>query len=219
MITPCLEWIEHPFDTPIIAANVAILNKQISESTGHREVFDLALPTSWHRFLHNGCLMVPQPTEYIGWYRGTGTICIHEYCVNFGEFRGVAPAKVPYELAQFNIEFSSDLEDLDLRIKKEEDATTSRINILISKVARAYTEWIRIHPFADGNGRTARVLVDWTMARYWQPLILGGRPPIEKDTLVSATTYALQSGDHKLLEIHFRRRLTLARKLGSKQAT
>jgi Fic family protein len=42
--------------------------------------------------------------------------------------------------------------------------------------AWAYAEWIRIHPFANGNGRTARLWVNSIAMRYQLPPFLQLRP-------------------------------------------
>ena len=43
-------------------------------------------------------------------------------------------------------------------------------------VAWAHAEWVRIHPFADGNGRTSRVLANAILVRYGLPPVLALRP-------------------------------------------
>lgn len=51
------------------------------------------------------------------------------------------------------------------------------------------------------------------LARYWQPLILPGRPPPDRDALIAATSPALSeaTATYKPLVNHLRRRLTNAR--------
>ncbi|MFP5345434.1 MAG: Fic family protein [Actinomycetes bacterium] len=37
-------------------------------------------------------------------------------------------------------------------------------------------EWVRIHPFADGTGRTARIWVTWLLLRYGLPTFVTLEP-------------------------------------------
>jgi len=49
--------------------------------------------------------------------------------------------------------------------------------LAIEAVATHDATWLRIHPFTDGNGRAARVLANWMLARYWHPAgTVTGRP-------------------------------------------
>lgn len=42
--------------------------------------------------------------------------------------------------------------------------------------ALAHGEWVRIHPFANGNGRTARTWANWIAARYGLPMFVSVKP-------------------------------------------
>jgi Fic/DOC family len=49
---------------------------------------------------------------------------------------------------------------------------------VIEFAAFAHAEWVRIHPFVNGNGRTARIWANLIMQRYGMPpvLVMGPRP-------------------------------------------
>jgi Fic family protein len=47
---------------------------------------------------------------------------------------------------------------------------------LIRLCALAHGEWVRIHPFANGNGRTARPWANWCGLRYELPPFIRLRP-------------------------------------------
>jgi Fic/DOC family len=44
--------------------------------------------------------------------------------------------------------------------------TRQGISTIIEVAARAHNEWVHIHPFANGNGRTARSWANFVFARY-----------------------------------------------------
>ncbi len=203
-------WQEHPDDTKVIGRNVAFIDLQIEARKGSREPFALDLPLAWHTQLHVGCTHVPVP-QYVGNYRGTPQPYINFCPVMFGSFTGAPATQVATELAAFETSLQRELERLDAAMPEELAATPSRLNLALQVVAVYYATWLRIHPFADGNGRTARLLANWIMARYWQPLIFPGRPPIDRDVLLAATTSAIASHDHRALIRHMRKRLTTAR--------
>lgn len=92
----------------------------------------------------------------------------------FGPFTGSPPGQVAAELAPFWTSLQGALDRLDAAMPDATAATPSRLNMALDTLAKHYATWLRIHPFADGNGRTARVLANWILARYWQPLILPG---------------------------------------------
>ncbi len=203
-------WPEHPDDTKVIARNVARLDAEIQAQPGSREAFTLALPLQWHTQIHAGCTHVPVP-EYVGHYRGSALPHLENCPVFFGPFTGNAAGEVARELSAFENGLQGTLTRLDAALPDAAAATPSRLNVVLEAMASHYATWLRIHPFADGNGRTARILANWVMVRYWQPLILPGRPTLDAGSLHVATTPAIQSKDYRLLVIHLRKRLKGAR--------
>ena len=212
-------WLENPADTPIINANVAQLDATIAATPGGREPFSLDLVREWHRTIQSGTKHVPR-TEYIGGFRGEGSIHLRNYGVEFGvnpatggRFEGAPPLTVPGHLAAFEVEMTAALAKWDAIMPTLADVTLSRLNTVIEEMAVLYARWIRIHPLADGNGRTARVLLNWVMVRYGQPLILPGRPVSDRDGLAAATAPAIPAtaSNIRALVNHLRRRLKAVR--------
>lgn len=212
-------WYEHPDDTAVINANVAQLDLDIATTRGTREPFTLDVVRDWHRRIHQGTKHVPR-AEYIGGFRGEGSIHLLTYTAAFGQdpatgaqFNGAHPATVADHLAAFEQEMVAALAKWDAHIPTLAEATMSRLNVVVEDAASLYATWIRIHPFADGNGRSARVLLNWLMARYGQPLILPGRPVADRDGLVAAMTPAIPAASSNLRPLvnHLRRRLKAAR--------
>lgn len=212
-------WVENPADTPIINANVAQLDATIAAYPGARDAFSLDLAREWHRAIHAGTAHVPR-AEYVGGFRGEGSIHLRNYGVEFGlspatggRFDGAPPLTVAGHLAAFEAEMVAALVRWDAIMPTLAEVSLSRLNTVIEDVAVLYVTWIRIHPFADGNGRTARVLLNWVMVRYGQPLILPGRPVADRDGLVAATAPAVPAATQNVRPLvnHLRRRLKAAR--------
>lgn len=210
---------ENPADTAVINANVAQLDATIAATPGSREAFTIDLFREWHRAIHAGVQHVPRP-EYIGGFRGEGSVHLRNYGVEFGmnrattgRFDGAPPLTVASHLASFESQMIAALARWDAIMPTLADVSLSRLNTVIEDVAALYATWIRIHPFADGNGRTARVLMNWVMVRYGQPLILPGRPVSDRDGLVAATTPAVPAATSNVRPLvnHLRRRLKAAR--------
>jgi hypothetical protein len=95
---------------------------------------------------------------------------IADYIVEFKPFTGSPPRLVAARLKAFETSLQSALARLDAAMPEASAATASGLlNVAIEAVATHYATWLRIHPFADGNGRAARVLANWMLARYWHP--------------------------------------------------
>jgi hypothetical protein len=70
---------------------------------------------------------------------------------------------------------------------------------IVRLCAYAHAEWIRIHPFANGNGRTARILANWLAVRYGLPPFVRIKP--RPDDLIFAGAAALaMRGEHDATE-------------------
>ena len=209
-------WREHPADSMTIANNIATLDATIASSKGSRERFTLDIPRSWHTEIHRDCRHIPIPS-YVGNYRGSDDPFLREYGVRFGPFLGSPPELVQDALDAFAKSLETALSRLDGTMPSPTEATPSRINSAIECVARHYADWLKIHPFADGNGRTARILANWILARYWQPIVLPGRPPVDRAGLIAATTPALALSDYRPLTRYLRTRLVQARRTSTLQ--
>jgi hypothetical protein len=69
--------------------------------------------------------------------------------------------------------------------------------------AWAHGEWIRIHPFVNCNGSTARLWVTFLAARYGMPLVMVGKPrsstphtgPFRDITYTEAANFQMEGSD------------------------
>ena len=67
------------------------------------------------------------------------------------------------------------------------------------------TEWVRIHPFANGNGRTARLWANYVLMRYGLPPVVRLRP--RPDGGYGAAGAAAMAGDWEPTAAVFRKLL------------
>ena len=68
------------------------------------------------------------------------------------------------------------MEALDCLIKPAQDMSADELAAVINLCAWVHSEWVRIHPFANGNGRTARLWADAIAMRYDLPPFVRLRP-------------------------------------------
>jgi Fic/DOC family len=61
-------------------------------------------------------------------------------------------------------------------IPPDAERNADQLNMVVEVCAWAHSEWVRIHPFANGNGRTARLWVNSIASRYGLPPFLRLRP-------------------------------------------
>jgi Fic family protein len=70
--------------------------------------------------------------------------------------------------------------------------------VLITLCAYTHGEWVRIHPFANGNGRTARLWANWCALRYGVPPFVRLKPRPEGNLYPTASALSMQ-GDHQAM--------------------
>ncbi len=93
-----------------------------------------------------------------------------------GSHEGALPGDVARKVAAFQRTVQAAVAALDERYPRGQDLDEDGLAAVIDVCAWAHAEWIRIHPFANGNGRTARVWVNALLMRYGLPPVLRLRP-------------------------------------------
>ena len=180
----------------------------------------LELARAWHRSTLEGVAL--EEPDVAGGFRGEGspTSRLRTYEVVVG--RGVIGANlacVPHtevsnELMRFARQLTAKLKRLEDRIPLRGDigVTSHGETATLKCAAWIHGEWIRIHPFADGNGRTARIWCNWILLRFGQPPLVGLRPrpegrPHGGQTLYDAAAIQSMAGSHFLMEVYLREEL------------
>lgn len=148
--------------------------------------------------------LVPHP-DYLGNFRDLDEVpyCLREYDVRIGTHLGVHHTEVLEAVDDFVGEFQSRVETLDARWNNIQEKPSERdVDSVVTLAAWAHGEWVRIHPFANGNGRTARLWANYVFVRYSFGPILAVRPrPGHPYELAARQS---MKGDHTAMEKLFR---------------
>ena len=160
-----------------LAANLRGIALEIKLEAPARLPATSAMAQDWHRRAFAG-MALPVP-YYAGEIRDTDAAFpeLVGYEVEVGGVRGVPAADVPGALRTFESGVRSALAALDPVITAgTKPGTVAELDAALRIAAIAHGEWTRIHPFANGNGRIARLWANWVAARYGLPLFVRLRP-------------------------------------------
>jgi fido (protein-threonine AMPylation protein) len=160
-----------------LAANLRGIALEIKHAAPARLPATTAMAQEWHRRAF-AAMALPVP-YYAGEFRDTDSAFpeLIGYEVEVGGARGVPSADVPAALRTFESGMRSALAALDPVITiGATPATVAELDAALRIAAIAHGEWTRIHPFANGNGRIARLWANWVTTRYGLPLFVRLRP-------------------------------------------
>jgi Fic/DOC family len=87
------------------------------------------------------------------------------------------------------------LASLDAAVPVGAAVGQAELMAVLRLMALVHGEWVRIHPFANGNGRTARVWANWTALRYGLPAFVRLKPR-PAHLLYAGAAAASMRGDH-----------------------
>jgi len=187
-----------PGSEPQITANILALGPQFQSDATSRPVPTIAQAQDWHRAVYAG-VQLPEP-YYAGEIRDSdpGFPELVGYEVRVGGLPGTPSQDVPAELAQLEIRIRAACAILDAAIPvgdlPPDDAT---LHGVLTTCGNVHGEWIRIHPFANGNGRTARLWTLWIGLRYRLPPFIVVKPRPAGQLSADAAAASMR-GDHRL---------------------
>jgi hypothetical protein len=182
-----------------IASNIRAVGTQIYANAPRRERPSFETAQDWHRAVYAG---VPLPVPYYaGEIRDSDRRFpeLIDYEVQVGRLRGVPASQVPAELELLQTRARNAVVGPDAAMPVGRPPTTlPELRAALLLAANLHGEWVRIHPFANGNGRIARLWVIWVAARYSLPPFIRLKPrpaglPYETAALAS------MSGQHSLM--------------------
>ncbi|MCV2488264.1 Fic family protein [Geodermatophilus sp. YIM 151500] len=156
----------------------------LQAAAGGRALPTLADALGWHSRLYAGC-RVPVP-GYVGHLRGDPRVpelVDHEVGVGppladgLPERVGVWSTQVDAEIADLIPKIHAGLQYLDdLLPVGQRPRSVDHLHDVVALAAVVHGEWVRIHPFANGNGRTARTWAAAIALRYSLPVFITSKP-------------------------------------------
>jgi hypothetical protein len=159
-------------DSPQLRRNLGKVSVSIERDAANRVLPKVAAAKRWQAQIMAG-LAVDKPT-YVGRFRGERGL---ERCgVHVDGANGSAPWNVAGELKAFESILQRAVAGLDAKYPDVESLDEDGQSAVIELAAWAHAEWTRIHPFANGNGRTARVWANLVLMRYGLPPAVTLRP-------------------------------------------
>jgi hypothetical protein len=159
----------------------------------------IEMARTWHKEMMH-LLTAPAP-EYVGRFRGEDGLEICEVTIS-GKY-GVRANGVAAALRSFEATLQQKVAALGKQIGPSQDLNAEQLADIIDLCAWAHSEWVRIHPFANGNGRTARIWANYIAMRYGLPSFVRLRP--RPDGAYSAASYVAMEGSWDWTARVFRR--------------
>ena len=167
-------------DSPRLRQNLAKLLRQILADARKRLPLASDSIRRWHAAVMHGLNLPPDaPKSFVGKFRGEHGL--EDIGVQIAGQDGVSPAEVAGALAKFDATLRQILAQLDEWIPAGALPTSDLLPAVLDVCAWVEAEWVRIHPFANGNGRTARLLANAIAMRYGVPPFIRLRPRPDVD--------------------------------------
>lgn len=159
-------------DSPELRRNLSKVLDEIVRSAQRREFPTLASAKRWQSLLMKN-LTVPN-ARFVGAFRGEPGL--EKIQVRVGVHYGADAAEVAEELAEFERKLDALLRGLDTMLPAGQETDADQLAAIVDLCAWVHAEWVRIHPFANGNGRTARLWANFIAMRYGLPPFIRLRP-------------------------------------------
>ncbi len=189
------DWDEN---SPQLTDNLARLLCALRDSARHREELTIEGARHWHRAIMEG-LTFEKP-EMAGGYRGDAGL---PYNVRVGPNWGTPVEKVAIELRDFEGTLATLIARLDENMPVGAELNDKKIEAVLTACAWVHAEWVRIHPFVNGNGRIARIWANVIAMRYGLPPFVRLRPRPDGSQYAQAGAAAMQGDHHPTIE-HFK---------------
>jgi fido (protein-threonine AMPylation protein) len=152
--------------------NLKTILRDMVRSSHERKKPTLESAREWHKAMMMG-LSAPDP-RWIGTFRGEPGLELVQ--VRIGSALGTPAPSVAGELSAFEAKLQQLVHALDQLIPQAVRPNLDQLSAVLDLCAWAHSEWVRIHPFANGSGRTARLWVNSLAVRYSLPPFLRMRP-------------------------------------------
>ena len=193
-------WNEDPAGAaPRIRRNLEGLLRKLLAEAPSRVAPSVDLAREWHRSIFRG---VDLPVPYFAGEVRDDDADFPEligYEVRVGALAGTDSRFVPEELERFEARMRRAVGLLDPQVAVgDRPRTTGVLGSVVTLCGTAHGEWVRIHPFANGNGRTARLWANWCAVRYGLPPFVRLQPRPEGDLYGRAARDSM-AGNHRAI--------------------
>ena len=159
-------------DKPQLRTNLAQVLDDIVRAAPLREPATIETARRWQALVMKN-LKVPD-ARFLGAFRGEPGLEIVQ--VRIGARYGVDATEVAGALAAFETKLQALVRELDAMLPSGQEPNADQLAAIVDLCAWVHAEWVRIHPFANGNGRTARLWTNSIAMRYGLPPFIRLRP-------------------------------------------
>jgi fido (protein-threonine AMPylation protein) len=194
----CAPWnSDDPADLLAIEDRLRTVLVDVAVTATKRDLPTVGMAQEWHRTVYEGLhISVPY---YAGEVRDSDSRfpCLIDYEVDVGGLPALRAARVPVELSSFETSLRLAVSRLDGAIPAGRTASSpEELWAVIQLCALAHGGWVRIHPFANGNGRVARLWANWCALRYGLPPFVRLHPRPDHRRYARASARSMQ-GEHE----------------------
>lgn len=187
-------------NSPELDAHLAEAQRLAAEHALARRRLTLDEIKAWHRATMKGldiddaAALDIAAEDMVGEFRGPPRLT--GIGVRIGAYYGTPSKGVAAQTRRFIGTLQKLLRALDQRHPRDrlDDVDTDGMRIVAEAAAWAHAEWVRIHPFTDGNDRTSRLMANAILVRYGLPPVFALRPRPVGDYEEAAS--AAMDGDH-----------------------
>ena len=207
---------DDPADRARILKNVASLLAELRAVARGRTMPGIAEVQRWHAACYAGCKLAvagyaghfrgdPAVPELLGYEVGLGVRQLDGWPTKVGVFSPQVRGAVLQLLSQVE----AGVARLDAILPPGgRPADAAQLRAMASLAAVIHGEWIRIHPYANGNGRTARIWTAWVALRYGVPVFVSVKPRPDDTAYAIASASSMGRppdfcGDHSLARTLF----------------
>jgi Fic family protein len=159
-------------DSPQLRKNLARVLAEIVREAQQRKPPTVSSAKRWQALFMKD-LTAPD-ARLIGAFRGEAGL--KNIQIRVGAQYGVDAAQVADELASFEMKLRALVQELDSILPAGQEPDADQLAAIVDLCAWTHAEWVRIHPLANGNGRTARLWANSIAIRYGLPPFIRLRP-------------------------------------------
>ena len=189
-------------NSPTLLANLARVDVGVHSDAVLRVVPTLQRMREWHTVMMQG--LDAESPDYVGRFRGEPGFAALAEDVEIAGVSGTHYSDVGAEVQIFESRVQAAVAALDALYPDANALDEDGRDAVIELAAYAHAEWVRIHPFINGNGRTSRIWSNLIMMRYGMPPVLSMRPRPAGRGYADAAS-ACMSGDSAPLAAYLRK--------------